>query len=834
MGKAKKNLSLCLGAIAFTSGTDALAQEADQGASLSNRNATEQPAARTMVFNVPLVSTNRVFGDVLIEVNAQQGVSAEAGSLRQQLSNILNEEGLIALDQAINDRLFVEPEDLQAAGFDLKFDSRQLQLTVDSIKPEFLQVQQLGRTPSVKNRVELNTIEPAKFSTYMNINGNFDYDTRFGSNTPDFFFDGATRVGGVVVEYDGALTGQFGGSYDFFRRSTRLVYDDPKSYRRYSAGDLRLNTLSILGTPQIGGIAIEKSRTIFDPFTTVTRLAGRQIFLDNRSNVDVLINGAQYESFQLDAGTYDLASLPIQQGSNDIQLVVRDSFGRQEVIDFNFFFENLALPAGEEEYSLGIGFLSDNLGFEPNYSGDIAASGYYRRALSSNLIVGGAFQVTKDIQIGAGTVSVVPQVVPGVFDLEGAASNANGQTGFALRAGYRYQTSGLPEEASQFSINIDYESSGYTNIDNVLPNNIVLPVNFDLLSLSASYSKSFSEKTYAVVGGSYLRTSARARNDYTAFVEVNHRVSDKLRLTVGAEYGLARDSRRSVGVRLGLTMALGGRTRASAEYRSRTDSLRANISRGADNEVGSFGYDVSLSKFGDDTQVGGQLEYLSNRFTARADLTSTGTSFGQVFDDQKARVQIGTSLAYAGGSFGIGRPINNSFLLAKPHSALQDQGIVSARTLSRGDYYARSGALGAAVQGDLSPYSEQSVQFDAADPVDGFDVGDGTVLVDPPYKSGYQLVVGSEHYVSVIGNLVDEDGPVALTTGRVTALDEEEDFDGLAFFTNSRGRFGLFGLAPGKGYEVILSETGRKFVIEVPAEGGAVLRMDTFVLSTAE
>lgn len=827
MWGACNHLGLCLSAAAFTAENDALAQDGAAAEPAGERNPAEQPAMRTMVFSVPLVSNNRVFGDILIEVDAQQAASVDSNSLRKELSNILNDDGLTALEQAIDGRPFVEPRVLQAAGFDLQFDSRRLELTVNSIKPEFLPVQQLGQTPPSNNRVELERLEPEGFSTFMNVTGNIDYDSRTSSDTPDFFFDGATRVGGVVVEYDGALTDQFSGSYKFFRRSTRAVYDDPKSYRRYSAGDLRLNSLSILRTPQIGGIAVEKSSNIFDPFSSVTRLTGRQIFLDNRSNVDVLINGAQYDSFQLEAGTYDLASLPVQQGSNDIQLLIRDSFGQQQVIDYNFFFESLELPAGEEEYSFGVGFLSDSFGFEPNYSSDIAASGYYRRALSSDLVVGGAFQATKDVQVVGATISVVPQIIPGVFDLETAGSNSPGQTGFAVRAGYRYQTNTVPTKASQFSINIDYESSGFQTIDSILP------INFDLLSVTATVSKSFSEKTFALVGGNYLSRSG-ARNDYTAFAEINHRISDKLRLTVGAEYGRATDFRRSVGVRVGLTMALGGRTRASADYRSRTNSMRANVSRGADNQVGSFGYDVGLSKFGEDTQTDVQLEYNTNRFEARADLTSSGNSFGNIADEQNARLQIGTSFAYAGGSFGIGRPISNSFLLAKPHSALKDQSVVSARTLSRGDYYARSGAAGAAVQGDLSPYNKQNVQYDVADPVEAFDVGDGTVLVEPPYKSGYRLVVGSEHYVSVIGTLADGDGPVALSTGRVSALDKNEDFKGLPFFTNSRGRFGLFGLAPGKSYEVLLSETKRKFVIEVPIEGDAVLRLDTIMLPTTE
>ena len=223
------DLGLYLSAAAFAAEADTSAQPSPPVQPPFANESSAPPATRSLAFSVPLVSADRVFGDVLIKVEAQQAVSVEAAGLRRELSNIINELGLEALDRAANGQPFVEPAVLKAAGFELEFNSRQLELSVVRINPEFLKVQQLGTTPSVNNRIELKTIEPDRFSTYMNVTGNFDYDTRPGTDTPDFFLDGATRIGGVVVEYDAALTDQFGGSYDFFRRSTRAVYDDPNS-----------------------------------------------------------------------------------------------------------------------------------------------------------------------------------------------------------------------------------------------------------------------------------------------------------------------------------------------------------------------------------------------------------------------------------------------------------------------------------------------------------------------------------------------------------------------------------------------------------------------------
>ena len=828
MRGARTSYILCASAIALAWATGGSAQEGVSTSAPADARASRKPDPKALAFNVPLVSARRAYGDVLIEVSGTRDIAIDTQGLRRELSPTLNDVGRAALDGIIAGRSTISPLELQEAGFNLVFDDRQLELRVDGIRPDYLAVQKFGQERAPGGGVDLPVIEPAHFSTYLNLTGNYDYSTRGGSETPDVFYDGATRLGNVVVEYDGAATSQFGDGYKLYRRATRAVYDVPGSFQRYAAGDLQPNTLSILRAPEIAGISLEKSRQIFDPFATVSRLGGRRIFLDNRSEVEVLINGAAYQTFQLDAGTYDLANLPIEQGANDVQLLIRDSFGREQVVDYNLFFEPLILAAGEEEYSIGVGLLSEALGFAPSYTDELAFSGYYRKGISGNLVLGGALQATDATQAIAASIAVVPQVVPGVLDLELAGSRSSGRTGGSVRANYRLSTGNGFDSFSQFSINAEYQSKGFATIDNVLP------IDFDLLSLNASYSRSFGRDTSATIGGFYLKTSARRQDDYTVFADVSHRLSRRMRLTAGVEYGRATDFRSAFGVRLGITVALGGRTRALADYRSRNDSFRANFARGADNDIGSIGYDLSVSKFREDTQADLQLNYNANRFEARATLGTGGLGFGGITDDQRARLQISTSLAYAEGIFGVGRPIDGAFLLARPHEKLSDNGIVTARTLDGGDYYANSGLLGAAVQGDLSAYTEQSVQYDAADPGDGFDVGDGVTTINPPYKAGYAISVGNGHFVSVIGIVEDEAGPLALATGTVHALDPDEDFSPMPFFTNRTGRYGLFGFAPGKRYEVRLRNDDRRFVIAIPEDSGAVVRNDIITIPAEE
>src|SRR5690606_3426270 len=146
------------------------------------------------------------------------------------------------------------------------------------------------------------------------------------------------------------------------------------------------------------------------------------IYLDTSSTVDVLINGTEYQTLQLDAGQYDLANLPLQFGSNNVQLVIRDAAGRQQTIDYDYFFEPLDLERGDYEYSASVGLLARVLSFEPDYSNDLAAFAYYRKAFTESFVLGGAIQLSEDRQLLAAETTVVPQVIPGVFDLQTAVS----------------------------------------------------------------------------------------------------------------------------------------------------------------------------------------------------------------------------------------------------------------------------------------------------------------------------------------------------------------------------------------------------------------------------
>lgn len=794
-----------------------LAHAADQATQAEDASAAQR-AADSITMAVPLVWSGQVLGDVLVQVDPAGAVAIESQSLRTELSRLLTDVGILRLDETIAGEPFVTPAELEAAGFEVSFDVGRLQLTVNAIDPTFRPIEPLrGRRENAEQL--LPSIEPAGFSAYLNTSANLIYRDR-GGLAADAFLFGAARYRGVVVEFDGGLTQGEDDDYRFYRRALRAIYDEPESFRRWSAGDLQLLNTGMLSTPFIGGVALEKSRRTFDPFAPTVNLGGRQIFLASPSTVEIIVNGASYQTLDLQPGTYSLEDLPIQIGSNDVQLVVRDAAGREQITRFDYFYDPIDLEAGEEEYTVAVGVIATELDLQPDYSDDPAFIGNYRKALSDILIVGGGLQISGDLQVVAAEAQVVPQVIPGSFDLHGAVSTGDG-TGFALRGGYRV-SSGIGAEAKRFTATFNYESENFRTVGDLAG------FRLENFSANASYSQALSERTSLVAGASYFLRSGGS-DQSTFFVDVNHRIKTNIRATFGVEYGTGSIFGHNFGVRAGIAILFGGRHRFDATYQSRRELARASLSRGSGNSVGSLGYSLNVQDSSGSTSADGVVDYIANRFEARASLGTSGTSLGGLTDDQTARLQIGTSFAFADGAFGIGRPIQDAFLLARPHETLEGTDVITGRTLRGDGYEASSGTFGAAVVNRLSSYNMQDVQYDIDTLEAGYDIGSGVARVDPPYRAGYDLVVGTDRFVSAVGFLRIGGVPASLVAGVITSEDDE-GFEPEPFFTNSAGRFGVIGLAPGRSYTIRLNESGQAFTIQVPEDNTGLYRLETINL----
>lgn len=777
------------------------AQDGVQPNSQSRENVT--------ILSLPLIRGEDALGEIGVEIDSDGTARFERFSLLSLLGPLLSDEGKATLSGALAEDTYISARMLDDAGVTARFDMARLEVVLENLSPDLVPVVDLdARNRRLEDRPP--TIQPAGFSAFMNVAASLDYldSPTIGSQLqdPELVAFGAARMGNFALLYEGGATVLEDGDYGLFRRFVRGVYDIEERNLRISAGDLEARSLPLLGSQLIGGVGIERRRRIFDPFEPVFQLGGRRLRINSPSTIEIVNNGNLVRTIPVEQGVYNLDELPLLFGSNNVEIRIRDSAGRTSVTNFDYFYDPVDLEVGDVEYGAFAGFLSNLAEREPTYDGPLGASAFYRKALTPSLLLGGAIQLAEDTQAMAAEIRWVPQIVPGVIETQLAVSSSDGSgIGLATRTGYRWAQN-TPQGSRQISFLIDYESSEFE-----LPGQ---PDFFaeERLNLNVNYGQSLTPQTFLSAGLNHIIQGSRPTRT-NLFADVIHQFTDRLRATAGVEYGRNDGFDSEFGARINITYLFGANSRLNAEAQSRRSLVRAGASRGVENRVGSWGYDVNLEQSDGDSFADAALQYRGNRFDGRVLVQSSGNGIGNITDDRRAQLQLSTAFAYADGAFGVGRAITDGFALVEPADGISGEAIVG-NNLNDGEYQGRSGLLGAAVVPDILGYQTRQIIYDIDADGTVFDVGDGTDRLRLATGGGAKVVIGNTRFVSAVGTLMIGDGPAALLSGRVVS-DSDNGFQPIQFFTNSAGRFAIIGLAPKQTYRIQLDD-GRGFELTVP------------------
>ena len=779
------------------------------------------PYDRDIAMTVPLNFNNRVLGEMPVILTRDDRFMVESAGFQTLIKPLLIETAQAELAARLEGIADFAPEEINQTGIRLDYDPDQLAVMVLRIDPTKRNVEALFRGGSP----EEPGVAPEDFSAFLNTNMVVQRINRTGDvSSPSVFLNGAARYKNLVVEAD--VQGRenvFTQEYNWERRYARLVYDQANEYRRWYLGDLDPEQRGRQGFVEMGGIGVERQRRRFESFRNNRLSSARQLVLQESSTVRVLRNGITLREFRLDPGQYDLSNLPLETGSNDIQLEVRGESGRTESVAYSAYLDLIDLEPGDYEYGAYLGVTSDQVFGSPDYSnGDVAFTGYWRKAFLNRPALGLGLQASERAQTVTGQTQFIMRN-GARLQLDAAASNGDAGAGYAYAAAYDHFVD-MGETYDTWTVAADYTSEDFSTIGNPLGQNQTSWV------FTGSYSHRFSVDWMATVSAYYRKTRIDTLDDvYGVNATTSYRFAPQWSAQLGLEFIESGDNggifgRANDGV--GFTFALVWQPRydrrGDARYSSATNSASVNFQQYADNGVGALGYSVNSNYLDGAANVSGQVDYIANRFDVSLTHSAYGRDFSSVTDDQVTSLRVGGAIATTGGKVAIGRNIYDSFAIVYPHPSLGDRDVIVGDTLEGGRFISKSGLAGPAVSGQLASYINQSVRYDVLDPPRGYNIGDGVARVRPVYKSGYAIQVGSANFVSAMGRVVGNlDRPVALMSGRVRPADDPSAEPEL-FFTNSVGRFAIQNLQPGKRYRVEMFSTpamGFEFVVPEDNEG---------------
>jgi outer membrane usher protein len=280
------------------------------------------------------------------------------------------------------------------------------------------------------------------------LGGFFNYNL-FGSRASGESQYAGQFEGGVFSPYGvligGLLAQDNAGVRSTVRLNTTWTSDFPAQLTTLHLGD----TISVPGAwgraVQFGGVQYGTNFATQPGFITFPSLAANgQAALP--STVDVFVNNALVAQRPVPPGPFSITNIPTVNGSGNVQLVVRDLFGREQLISQPFYASVNLLKEGLEDYSYEAGFERQNFGTVSSDYGPAFASATYSRGLTDQLTAQVHGELMRDLADGGISANYLITEV-GVVSASAAASGGGGNGSGALGSvGFQRQT-------GQFSLN---------------------------------------------------------------------------------------------------------------------------------------------------------------------------------------------------------------------------------------------------------------------------------------------------------------------------------------------------------------------------------------------
>ena len=450
------------------------------------------------------------------------------------------------------------------------------------------------------------------------------------------------------------------------------------------------------------------------------------------STVEVFINNSLISRQSVPPGPFAINNLPIVTGAGEVQLVVRDLFGREQLITRPFYASQMLLREGLENFSYELGFVRENFGINSNDYGSWLGTGTYRRGMSENLTGEvRAEAMPGQVTAGMGGDYLMPQF--GTLSTYMAGSQSGSSQGGLLLLGIERQAL-----LWSFGAQSQWISSGFTQVG--LTSLQLAPSQVSSANLGYALHKGGS------IGAAYVMQLNRDQAD-TRIASLSYSVSlGKIgSLSTSAIRSFAEDANTSIFALLSIsldqaTTFSGSHMVNTANDESRREStatLQRNLPAGE-----GYGYRLQART---DKSKEAAYTYQNNVGTYSVVAAQNG-------DVTSTYLSVAGGMAVLGGDAFMSRRIDQSFAVARVAD------YPNVRILADNQPAGRTGASGSALIPRLRAYDKNVISIDQRDlPLDA-KIDAIKLSAVPYYRSGVDLKFPIRHANGATFTLLLEDG----------------------------------------------------------------------------
>ncbi len=601
------------------------------------------------------------------------------------------------------------------------------------------------------------------------------------------------------------------------RFETQFVRDDRRNMRRLIAGDAFTAGAELGGSVQMGGLSLSKAYQL-SPYFIRRPSANFSGSVALPSDVELYVGNTRFLRQSVSPGPFEIGGVNYYGGQRDVRVVIRDMFGREQIIDYPFYFADEGLAQGLHDYSYHAGVLRENFGVESDQYGEAAVSAFHKYGFSDSWTLGLRGEGTADYW-NLGPSIVYRSNGFGVLSLNGAGSRdrAARRDGTALSLAHSYQAgdfstflalrqfsqayavlhSGTPLKLPRRDLNValTYAPAGFGSL-NLGYRQLALPGEPVTRSATLSYSKTVWRNVNLL--GSY-------RHSFDAGSP------DELFLTLLFAPGAGHTASTFVNT--------------SGEHARSSGAQFSNTVPQGEGLAYRLNVQDNRDEFGSSSLLSPELNYFGRYGVASGELSSLKSS-GQT--STAYTFALAGAAAAVGSRIGFSRPINDSFGMAEITPP-----VAGVRVYQNSQEIGRTGDNGRVFLPNLMSFADNDVSINDKDvPID-YTIERAARAVSPSFRSGSLIVFPVLRTQGFTGSLKYRAGKKQrpLEYYEVTL-----DADGktVTFPTGRNGDFYLENLPPGRyAAKVQIGAKPCRFSLEIPESPETIVALNDVMTCNA-
>ncbi|MDQ6969673.1 MAG: fimbria/pilus outer membrane usher protein [Mariprofundus sp.] len=362
-------------------------------------------------------------GEHFFQLDEQGEIWATVATLKE-----LGVSGIPALAANPTDKPLAFASIKNEMRYQLDTENGELSLT---LQPKWLQARQIPLSEEQRHDTEMLNAN----SVFLNYNVNYAWAQSSASRTVSAPLELGMRIGDLFFSANGDYSSLKVGRKHWTRTQTQLLWDDPEHLLRLTAGDVLSSTGAAGIGAALGGITVAREFGL-KPYQVNTPQTSFNLMLPTASDLEVYVNGNLVKQEHVSPGPLTLSNPPFSEGRSDVEIVIRDAFGRETRRSLAYYYSSQLLVPGRSDfsYSLGSPQQRNALG-ELAYTGSPVALGYHRLGLTRWLTTG-AHAAYKGGRLNGGLSADLITGTVGTMNLLVSGSTGGGAHGITGSANY--------------------------------------------------------------------------------------------------------------------------------------------------------------------------------------------------------------------------------------------------------------------------------------------------------------------------------------------------------------------------------------------------------------